>query len=225
IMFQPFLKFKSLNLNMLREDYPGQQTSGTTRVKMTNLSGVVTASKALQIKPNFIQTLTAVTGSTSVEVSNFALGFDYRPALRPFEIFLQLEWGKEDKSDLQDSTTNKYLTDVKYEFSSKTEFIVKFNRYTRTTGGSEDSNQIISYQYNYMPTEKWKAGLKLEQTSNQTSSSSSDKNNTYLTSDYKLSKVLRWLVDYRLTKFSSSPSATDSHNGKILETQLKAEFK
>ncbi|MEW5944824.1 MAG: hypothetical protein AB1742_01365 [bacterium] len=219
---QEFGNFTGVSLSITRDDFPGQ-TSGS---RSKNLVGAFTykVSNAFRVKPSYSKNLTQVIGSNSTLSTTRATAFEYTPAGRPYGATLQLARTRDSGSTSGDASTKRLNAEFKYEFSEKMDSSLKYDRSASSGPQRSDLNRTLWYNLNYHPSEDWTVTTKLEMNSSGTASSSTRRRNLYLNSNMTLSSLLTWSLDIRLTRLSSSTQPDYGNRGRVIETELRANF-
>jgi hypothetical protein len=224
----PFWRIRVFTYGLTQQDRPSQFTGGT-QSNVQNVSFTTDAGNGVSITPT--HTISSSSSAyTSSKTTLDSIRVEYLPAEQPWEASLLTETsGTSSLSSTaaqSNTDTNRLSWDLKYKFTPYTSILYR-NSNNSTTHRSEtistNSEQRHTFQFEHQVQNKWvlRASYILFDRSAVFDTS---ERNLEINSEYRLSEILFWNFNYRIIGYDSPQRPETSHDGQILETELRLQF-
>lgn len=218
-------RIQSATLTVQKQSFPSF-TSGGSNISITAFDFSYLASKSVKITPT-ITNSQSNTQTSSTDSDRKSVRIEYRPPNNPLALSTTKEWG-DNKTTSNNGGSSTLSSDVlsfdaQYKFGEKTDVMYRYSKSEESSSSQSTSNTQNSFRLGYSPTKKSKYGITYAITDRQENTQTSNKNFLF-ESDIYLSKIIHWTTHFNLMKYSDSKNTSQGYNGKLLESEFRAEF-
>ncbi len=219
----PFGRFTHVNATLYRRDIPDEITGGTRSDQMSFDFGWKLAPRWSAV-PSFNKTVNK-TGNTSrndTDTKGINFIFNADNIGRWAGNFRLQDNTRKNSTETTSSTSsdNQYLLNVDYHMSENVEMFWKFDFKDSSSGAQ---NTLLSYNINYLFSEKLLAGLNINSNKAKSGSSTTRRDYYILNVDYTINDTFSLSAEFERQNYTGADPATD-YNGFISTLEFTAKF-